>query len=1414
MVRQVETVTLHFDLSHLTHLGVHQEFTLKTLGKRRLLKRHDEETRRRHVRQNRALAALPGGQRERITHYAEDVELPADAVGFHWVGYPSSRRGTVSDEIAVVFQHVPSEYVRRCVRAMSRDGGLGVPGMLSNYGVHEVDDASDPEELHVDASNFINYISTALTIIMQHPEIGTLAPDLHYRIAQKLVVTDSNFADVWQYLSTHPAEGEDPWYENTHVVDPAGNVMQPDPNLTDKDGQPVVWPTTTVNGKTVSVIPQHRLSDDLNSVLKPAVQTIGKTVKQCPWLKGQQWSTQHGVTQLSRTHVAPGPTATAATAVSAGLPTTDWTIVNKSSHYGLDLDQNSIQFDSTSNTLSFNVKNWPNRGLGAYVQFLDPSDRPISDPTGWQDRLSSVSTNLRNWLEPNSTKWYLQYIGAGSVFFGAPVWAPETSISFVVPTDAAGANILIGGLGNGDWDLDVDKVGLIYTCVVSYGIPSVLSVLSVGVQSTKWYMEFFDKAENVFKLVAVAIGPFAYMLELGTKYLGVEQTLIPAAQFVVGIIFSSLLQALALKITGYTTMMELSENAPFVGWALRVASVASAIADMLATSVEVGLCPATYTLEAKRSITLNVIVSPDPTHGTKTQKPIWPEVSDHYVIMVQYKGGTTLTKTGPMPGQADAPISVTYATATEDALPAAPRLQFQIVADIYSASNWLCGKWVSGWIDAVPTDGDSRTEVGSIIEQLVPLTASTTYSHEAKLNYDGPSRTYVWEKTLFSISDDLEPFFVPGPAPAVVRDAFWANGVRLSTDVAIVASSSGGSWQVVDEGMGITYDVIKRPITVNGQIVGYELSVGNITEPAPPQTVTSLQNQDVQQLVDVTLNNLAYKLGYCYLAQNQNLPEDYGTTDESSAMFVFESISTLAEPGNGMLAPTCGFSLQPDISYDQFGPAGLFPLQPAANYQPELDGGGNVPADIAAIFANEGFPLDDGAQVTVKQPGAVWQIGDSDQPPAYDLRREVDVIFVFRSPAPTFSPNNFYLDSRTYSIDGASRLRLVDLGDGSGTFDYGATQSWGAFGLANLNAIAVHPNGFAVGISYEDDKLMIVKLPPAAVDDHDAPQGLPFSGSGTREGLMRGPVALTISADGRILVLEAINARIQAFDTQGNPVQCFASPLAFTLSSGCAADLNSGTVSTALLQALQINVPVNNAGPNVYEPRYLLTPLFSMPESFIAVLSAGTITQDLQAQFESSALTLAPGAAILETVPGNIWLLQDVVSGVNYDIRFNGEGLNEVDVYRCFTPTTFVKAANSEWLIMDKTNTLSFDVTAELGHNTLHVQNLTSVMPLKDGPAEVVTYLDVAVESKGFIYVLSYVNDGANPSDYRLDVYNPDGTPVNPDIASHNGEVNGARMTVDQWRTVFTLNYQQMQGPGGRPEPTVSQWIPSTPSGS
>jgi hypothetical protein len=67
----------------------------------------------------------------------------------------------------------------------------------------------------------------------------------------------------------------------------------------------------------------------------------------------------------------------------------------------------------------------------------------------------------------------------------------------------------------------------------------------------------------------------------------------------------------------------------------------------------------------------------------------------------------------------------------------------------------------------------------------------------------------------------------------------------------------------------------------------------------------------------------------------------------------------------------------------------------------------------------------------------------------------------------------------------------------------------------------------------------VVNLPSAAVADDQAPFSQAYGGKGLREGLMDGPSLAALAPDGTVLVLEVINARIQAFDLNANPSQRF-----------------------------------------------------------------------------------------------------------------------------------------------------------------------------------------------------------------------------------------------------------------------------------
>lgn len=79
------------------------------------------------------------------------------------------------------------------------------------------------------------------------------------------------------------------------------------------------------------------------------------------------------------------------------------------------------------------------------------------------------------------------------------------------------------------------------------------------------------------------------------------------------------------------------------------------------------------------------------------------------------------------------------------------------------------------------------------------------------------------------------------------------------------------------------------------------------------------------------------------------------------------------------------------------------------------------------------------------------------------------------------------------------------------------------------------------------------------------------------------------------------------------------------------------------------------------------------------------------------------------------------------------------------------------------------------------------------------TYLDIAIESKGFIYIL-YVSDNAGMVDLYDDNYKYITTFKN---------INAGQIAVDVWRNMYTLNHATITGQSGI-EPSMSQWSPLT----
>ena len=156
--------------------------------------------------------------------------------------------------------------------------------------------------------------------------------------------------------------------------------------------------------------------------------------------------------------------------------------------------------------------------------------------------------------------------------------------------------------------------------------------------------------------------------------------------------------------------------------------------------------------------------------------------------------------------------------------------------------------------------------------------------------------------------------------------------------------------------------------------------------------------------------------------------------------------------------------------------------------------------------------------------------------------------------------HNFFIDTS----DGKNMVRQIIFSDPSSPPSFSKSKSFGRLSLPS-NGFVVHPKSIIYSVNREYNKIEKIdfgKYKDLPVDDADAPVAQSISGKGKREGFISGPVCMAVTADGAILVLEADNGKIQAFDTGLSPVKHFNGSYSFALKDG--ADSNRTYVGMAV----------------------------------------------------------------------------------------------------------------------------------------------------------------------------------------------------------------------------------------------------------
>jgi len=1424
--RRTEKVTLHFQLGVFPSTS---EFHLAAGRQKFPLKRHSPSTLEAHSKQNRALAALPPEGRSEFTHFAEAVELPSDIAMLLRVAYPSKDSSKRLPELAMLHVHIPRAAHEAHRREKLAKGEIHPPGR-PKVKISRQEAMEAALQTSLDAANLVTSQSTAVAILFQHPQLATSNP------STAAVVVDDHISSPQNAVNVARLSG---------VISSQGAGWQTQGDSTTFNGQNLSW-GPAFPSKSGEVVQAYQLSATTYQAAAAPLSLPLSTTQNDTALQNSVWSVNAGSPSTPAAQTAQDMARATKRRGSrrAAIDGYSFSLANRTPGYGLSIDPSSIQFTPGAapgtGTMSINSMNSYLRSLYAWVKFQDAGGNPVTD------------------YAP------ISLVTPVNVVLGIPMPTDPTTLTFDWPESASTAVIAHAGLGTSNWDNSIVWPGVIMTGVFNYGIP-ILFLVAGALLDGDGELNELEEDPGIQKVVQdLGMSVFGAVTTNSIGFDNLKTVLSAFADGMAGFLVHAGLEDLQAWVIEQLTEAGLEDAIPFVDIAFQIANRAVDLVEIGETTVEVLLSPAVYTATVSRSMPVSLVVSPDPTHGSQGNPAIWPEDSAYYQAIAQYQGGTFYTENGPMlSASSSQPVTVNFAS-----VPAGGMVQGKF--GVYAADNTLLGQWSGSWIPAVPpSNGSTLTLSGCIQETLVPLTSNTIYNYKQKLVFNSAAQAHVWQPNQFSLPSSEASNLNARKIDSTVQQTFQSNGITLSSNAVVQVSSPGLAWNIIDGSNKYNLTLVNEGGSQFIQVNTYNVP----TEVLPLNA--SDQGNNLGAVVDISINDRAYMLGYCWEASGQAVPQCPSPTPVTSQIYTFQNINVLSNPQASLKFSGCGFGNQPFLVYDQFGPEPLFNV-PSADYENDLDNGVLDPS-LSALFNQFGYPLPAGATVSVVTNSAEWTIGIAQQsvmragggaaaaqaaPVAlYQLNRLTDQINIYPYPTPPVSQNNFYLDPVPGTNSGASyryQLRQVTL-DNTTPFPMGGSQSYGQFLLPALTDAVVHPQGYVIGAHFNSNVLEVLTLPPSPATDAQAVAAVIVGGQGSRPGLFDGPKALTVTSDGRVLVLEQGNARIQAVDVNGNPVYCFAGQSVGSAPASALSGLDQGLVSAALravfasagdplssiwrvqdggniyqLNATDSAIAVTSAGcslSNQWTITDSATPnsrvftctlngadidvansggtvLFSVPASDLGALNSGSVASDIYAGLQAQNIILT--APISVTGNGLSLPVSDTGSLAQGQVppdlapALAARGIALSSAATVFANVVVqVNTAGSQWTITDPTGPSTYQISLQSGAGS--IVELVPFAALQAGPGgAAMTYESIGTELKGYIYTLGYMGQGTAVTDFLLDIYQPDGQ-----FLARTTGVNAGCMTVDMWRNVFTLNFESFLGPGGRTEPSISTWTPS-----
>lgn len=570
-----------------------------------------------------------------------------------------------------------------------------------------------------------DYFDHAMALVCHHPEIGSFdGPTLAY-VQQAIVCADANLVSLAASLVRQGPATTTPggWATLLEYKDPDTGL----PKLA-KNGDKLYITqhsaiTLQMTGAAINSILPKVKNDPL---LGANITGLAKTDLNNK-LQGKMWVTMDGTpTRALAQQSAPRLSASSAPN-SVGLTLLgdsagpSFTARDVSSGNGYRV----ANVSGSGRTVTFTVENWYLRYLGLYIRFLDGAGQPIE-----YSKLPAATQSLFVAGLCGTYDCFMSLINQELVILGVPIRQNTQTYSIALPSSAASMQILAGGIGSGTNSYpDTVKPGAVMTVLLDLAVPGLFLAMS----AVNGYASLSAKLSASREMLTIA----AQIVILAISDSAVFGAYKDASVFTN--LMPSLLSAVKKAPALYAEIqanMEAGEAEgaaedaiPFgFGTLIQAVMALGAVAQMVETSAEIANAPWTFVTQIDATHDLKVTLSHDPrdTQG-------FPETATHYTLLAVCDSGSP-AESGPilMPTTTRTqPLEYTFKN-----FPSGGKVT--VTAGFYSNTDWLAGTGVTGALDNT-LDNVAIT----IKENLVPLTATTVYTHKQKMGLDANGK-HIW----------------------------------------------------------------------------------------------------------------------------------------------------------------------------------------------------------------------------------------------------------------------------------------------------------------------------------------------------------------------------------------------------------------------------------------------------------------------------------------------------------------------------------------------------------------------------------------------------------------------------------------------------------------------------------------------